>query len=326
MRTGILTTLIVLFFLFNSLCSHAGWFAPKNNVKIEVGDKTQLKPNSGDEVTEEDFNQILDKVEKILGPYVAEKGGTLVVNRKWSDGTVNAYANRSGKNFMVTMFGGLARHAEATEDAFALVACHEIGHHIGGAPKKRNFGWGRADDDHNHIIFGSGVSWASNEGQSDYWATLKCARRLWENDDNVAIMEERAKEENALRALGKLTYELVPAFVTTKCEASFTDAQEIALCQRSAMGGLALARLLGSLSGGKMPDFDTPDSNVVRKTNDAHPMAQCRLDTYLNGALCDVNFQDAVSTEDANLGTCNRAEGFSVGLRPLCWFKPQAAN
>ena len=35
------------------------------------------------------------------------------------------------------MFGGLAGHETITTDAFALVACHELGHHIGGAQRKQ---------------------------------------------------------------------------------------------------------------------------------------------------------------------------------------------
>jgi Zn-dependent protease with chaperone function len=53
------------------------------------------------------------------------------------------------------MFGGLARDPLVTKDGFSAVICHEIGHHIAGAPRK-------------------GFSWASNEGQADYFATTKC--------------------------------------------------------------------------------------------------------------------------------------------------------
>ena len=69
------------------------------------------------------------------------------------------------------MFGGLARHKLVTPDGFALVACHEMGHHLGGAPRRGG--------------------WASNEGQSDYYATTKCARRIWAEDNNAAIMQDR---------------------------------------------------------------------------------------------------------------------------------------
>jgi len=51
---------------------------------------------------------------------------------------VNAYASvdKQGQQF-IHMFGGLARHPLMTEDAFLLVACHEFGHHYGGAAAGR---------------------------------------------------------------------------------------------------------------------------------------------------------------------------------------------
>ena len=91
-------------------------------------------------MTQETFNAVIDSVETIYAPIVAEYGGRLKVERKWDDGTANAYAQRSGSTYKVSMFGGLARHETITPDGFALVVCHEIGHHIGGAPKKASPG------------------------------------------------------------------------------------------------------------------------------------------------------------------------------------------
>ena len=124
-------------------------------------------------ITEEEFNSILDRIEEMYTPIIAEFGATLSVARSWSDGTVNAYARQLGSTWEIAMFGGLARHETITGDAFALVACHELGHHIGGAPKKSSW-------------YG-GSMWASNEGQSDYWGAMKCLKRYMENDDNIAI-------------------------------------------------------------------------------------------------------------------------------------------
>jgi len=73
------------------------------------------------------------------------------------------------------MFGGLARHETMTPDGFATVVCHELGHHLGGVPKK--FSW-----------FGN--SWASNEGQADYFGIMKCLRKMFEHEDNVKIVKE----------------------------------------------------------------------------------------------------------------------------------------
>ncbi|MEI8347458.1 MAG: hypothetical protein WCG27_08320, partial [Pseudomonadota bacterium] len=85
-------------------------------------------------IDEATFNATIDQLNVIYGPVVKEKGGNLVFERNWDDGTVNAYANQDGDTWTVAMFGGLARHEVITADAFALVVCHELNHHLGGAP------------------------------------------------------------------------------------------------------------------------------------------------------------------------------------------------
>jgi hypothetical protein len=107
-----------------------------------------------------------DAIQKVLNAYsgeVAARGAILQINDLWSDGTVNAQAYQERRNgqlyYMIDAFGGLARHPKMTKNAFIAVLCHELGHHIGGAPKYR-------------------ADWASNEGQSDYFATLRCMKKL----------------------------------------------------------------------------------------------------------------------------------------------------
>lgn len=272
-------------------------FLPENDLNIPVGLKLNYKT-----ITEAEFNEVIDLAEKVYAPIIAAKGGKLKVKRLWDNGTVNASAQRSGSTYVVNMYGGLARHKEATKDAFAMVLCHELGHHLGGIPKTGGSagGWGG----------GAVTSWASNEGQSDYFASLKCMRLIYKGDNNKELM----KAAN------------VPKAVAEKCAASFgKDSDEAYMCQRSSMAGLALARLLGSLrSGSKMPDFNTPDTKVVSKTYNAHPEAQCRLDTYFAGAICDVSETVDVSNTDANAGVCARTRNYKEGVRPLCWFKPTA--
>ena len=88
------------------------------------------------------------------------------------------------------------------------------------------------------------------------------------------------------------------------------------------MSGLSLAGLLSSLGGGGDPHFDTPDLSRVKKTSDEHPAAQCRLDTYLQGALCTQSVSTPLSDHFPAHGTCTKSQGYIVGMRPLCWYKP----
>jgi hypothetical protein len=258
----------------------------ENSMYIPVGAK------SAGGLTEEQFNKVIDKVEKIYKPIIKEMNANLVIERKWEDGTVNAYARQSGRTWHVAMFGGLARHETITEDGFATVVCHEIGHHIGGAPKKNSW-WGS--------------SWASNEGQADYFGTSKCLRKMMEGEDNAAVV---AKMD-------------VPAHVTKRCNANFNNISDITMCQRGAMAGLSLANLFRALRNLDTElKFTTPDANVVSSTNHNHPAPQCRLDTYFQGALCDQDHNTDVDQNDALIGTCNRVDNYVDGVRPLCWYKP----
>ncbi len=265
-------------------------FVPENNLKISA----YAKRVGG--ITEEQFNAIIDKYEALYTPIVKSYGGDLLIERKWTDATVNAYAQQLGKTWKVSMFGGLARHETITEDGFALVVCHELGHHFGGAPRK---------------ISPWSSPWASNEGQADYFATLKCLRRGWERDNN----------EEIVRAMN------VPEALQKACSAQHIWNQDYFTCIRGGMAGMSVAKLFQALRNSTVePKFETPDTRVVTKTDDNHPATQCRLDTYFQGSLCAVSFHEDVTASSEVTGTCHGTTGHSTGLRPLCWFKPSVTE
>lgn len=297
MKTGVMAVSLTLS-TFSIACSPNGngGFVPENNLYLPVGHK------SINTITEEQFNSVIDKVEAIYAPIVASKGAKLVISRKWTDGTVNAYASQSGKTWNIAMFGGLARHKTITADGMSLVVCHELGHHLGGAPKKGGTaggGWWGG---------GSGAaSWASNEGQSDYFATLKCLRKAFLNDDNARIVA-------SLNA---------PEPLVTACKSIYgRNADDMNLCIRTSMAGKSVSDLFSDLGSSAETKFETPDAKVVSRTDDNHPAAQCRLDTYFQGSLCDISMNEDVSDSDEVKGTCHSSLGAKVGIRPLCWFKP----
>lgn len=289
MKMGILTLAAAATMTMNPIyaCGQDGHdgFLPENDMWIGVNSK------SAGGITEAEFNDVLDRVEDIYAPVISGRGKNFQIVRNWTDGTVNAYAQQSGNTWKISMFGGLARHETINSDGFALVACHETGHHLGGEPKKKSW-WSS--------------SWASNEGQSDYFGALKCLRKYMENDDNQAIV-------------AKLN---VPAQVTAECQSNHTAGSDVALCQRVAMAGLSTATLLGTLGGTPVVAFDTPDSSVVSSTNHNHPKAQCRLDTYFAASLCDKSADEDIVEGDVNAAQCARVDGYSIQARPKCWYKP----
>lgn len=259
-------------------------FLPENNMRIPVG----LFTLGG--ITEQQFNDVLDRIEKIYGDDVRRMGDTIKINRLWTNATVNASAQRMGTTQVLNMYGGLARHQATTVEGFALVACHEFGHHNGGAPK----------------LGGMGGAWATNEGGADYFATLKCLRRFFAEDDNAAILKD---------------LELDPTAVAG-CEAQFSDEQDRLLCLRTSLAGQSVANLFQALRKETTPPtFGTPDRSEVSRMYDQHPQTQCRLDTYFAGMLCQAKETEGVSNTDYKVGTCYSPRD-AVGFRPRCWFFP----
>jgi hypothetical protein len=290
MKKGLLISAVLATLSFSQVmaCDSHGktGFLPENNLSIAVGDK------AAGSMTEAQFLAIVGRVEAVYKPIVSARGATLKFNNDWRSTTVNASANQVGTTWHVNMYGGLARHQLTTDDGFMMVVCHELGHHLGGAPKYY------------------GDDWASNEGQADYFAGLKCMRKVLGGDDNISIVAGMT----------------IDAEATKRCQAVYKSESEVALCQRIAMAGKSLGQLLGSLGGNSRVNFDTPDKKVVTRTNDNHPAAQCRLDTYFQSGLCDKSVDEEVSDTDAIPGTCIKKDGYTSGVRPLCWYKPGAGE
>jgi hypothetical protein len=283
-------------------------FFPPNKLRFPIRNAGQMPEHT--------FRRIVQVVGEVYAPLFRQAGHPpLYISPRWEDDEVNAFALDCSKPDMigkpgypvecgrmrtslnvytpfslVVMFGGLARHPLMTSEGFILVACHEIGHHLGGFPRYQ------------------GDSWASTEGQADYFSTAKCARKvLAAMGDNQTWLKTATVEFGVRQA----------------CNASFSGSpEEAAICMRSAMGGLALAHVLGSLSSndiGKI-DFANRDRNIVTVSEEGHPAAQCRLDTYFAGAVCRISADQPFGLNDSRTGACHPSRMENFGARPACWF------
>ncbi len=258
-------------------------------------------------MTKQEFMDVIEKARKFYEPIVASHGGKLVINAKWDDDTLNAYAQQFFGTWSVNMFGGLARHPEMTLDGFAMVLCHELGHHLAGFTFRKGFG-------------GFGGTWAANEGQSDYFAAQSCARELWK--DEVAVNATFATE--------------IPETAVESCDRVWESEEDRNLCYRVNAGGESLARVLSALAEDEVvPDFETPSTSQVSKIDDNHPQAQCRLDTTYAASLCVAEFNPELipgkaksdpfgqeAEKESAEYSCTAYRQFVDGLRPRCWYKP----
>lgn len=254
---------------------------PMSTVKYVSG----LKSFNGG-LSEEEFNQIIESALSVMGPEVKRRmNKNLIIEKRWSDATVDAFATRDDQNNpVVVMNGGLARHPLMTKDAFLLLVCHEVGHHLGGAPR---------------VLRGnSGLrGWSSAEGQADYFATSKCLPLFYKTGVDIKTFEIDQDAGDYKTAL-------------SKCRDN--------ACARVMLAGLSVSRVFASLvDGTPSPELLLSDKTKVGKTIYNHPNPQCRLDTYLSGANCELGSEIPFDATDPNIGACVK----ETGARPTCWFQ-----
>lgn len=146
---------LLLAFMVSSIASAR--CIPENNVRISEF--------AASGISQTQFNAAVDAVKAAYDPVAKSRGYKLVFKKLWSDSTVNSDTTVTWSQWIVNSYGGLARYPGMTQDAYMLVACHEVGHHLGGAPNfSDSWSWG-----------GGGPA---VEGEADYWATLNCMKDL----------------------------------------------------------------------------------------------------------------------------------------------------
>lgn len=295
MKLYLLTLLAMSFTL-----SANATFVPENEI-----DYGHLKSGPSN-ITEAEFREVIQKIKTAYQDVVKTHGGNLSINGDWKSEKLNAGATQIFSNWQVVISGALARRPELTADGLALIICHEVGHHLGGY----SFTFGQ-----NPLM---GV-WAANEGQSDYFATQVCSRKIWKNE----------KEKNA-------TFRgQVPDFVKNRCDTAWSNTDEQDICYRTNSGVNSVIATMAALMNKPMPQFETPDPAVVDRTSDKHPAVQCRMDTSFQGSLCATVRNEAVipgkktsggpyagaAEQEALLNSCSQKSGQPFGFRPNCWFK-----
>jgi hypothetical protein len=192
--------------------------------------------------------------------------------------------NESSQTFLpiinLNLSGAFTRFKSMTLDGVALIVCHEVGHLIGGGPTFESI----------HPDLGRALS---AEGQADYFAASKCFKRYALNNPISSIYFNST--------------------VSSNCQANFYKSDlDIEICVRSAMAGHIVLTTLNDINflpGAPTSHFSFSrssefDQSIRNSTLLMHPDYQCRLDTYLAGALCG----------DKN--TCVDPQN----KRPKCWY------
>lgn len=200
------------------------------------------------------FDRVIELVEAAYRADFSAINQRLRIDRYWDSDHQKASASSEedtwGVISTIRVDGGIARHVEITQDAFLLIMCHEIGHHLAGGPKIWKF---------------------SVEGQADYYGASECMRRL------LPLMSEE----------DQVPYTPAAKLVHGKCAQVFSGKDELELCNRIAWAGEALSRFFASRKELPSPTFEIQDNSIVVGVVSGAASPQCRLDTYLAAALCD---------------------------------------
>lgn len=288
----------LLVFVFNP--SANATFVPENEIRVQG---LSIGPAN---MSEADFRATIAKIQQAYEGIVRTHGASLSITGDWNSETLNAGATQMGRTWKVQITGALARRPELSPDGFTLILCHELGHHLAG------FAFARSG---NPMM---GV-WAAVEGQSDYFATQACARKLW-----AADLARNAE----FRAT-------VTEYVRERCDQAWSNENDQNLCYRTSAGVESMTNTMAALMQKPAPRFDTPDTSAVANTLESHPPIQCRMDTSLQGAICPLFFEETIipgkrsnggpfgleAEREAATQACTRMSGQVFGLRPNCWFK-----
>jgi hypothetical protein len=261
-------------------CLNGEGFLPQNNLSLPLNHNF-----IGKQMTEATFKETIANVAKIYESQFQSQGLRLRATGNWQSSMVNGVAREKGRDRLVIIYGGFARHELVDVDELVLVTCHEIGHHLGGAPVAS--------------------PWASSEAQADYFATSKCTRLYFEKYPKAINRSQ------------------VSSIVQNKCDSSFSTTLERESCMRANQAALNVSKLFAIVQKNPTPSFETPDMSRVTKINYKHPKAQCRLDTFLAGSICEESATSDFSRKDFRSGACT---GNAPGARPECWFPKSLEN
>lgn len=237
-------------------------------------------------IQQQRFERIIDRVRDLYAPEFKARQQRLAIMDYWDSDRLEASArydlDKGGRVAVITITGGLARHAAITEGAFALVLCHEIGHFLAGQPAVSRF---------------------STEGQADYFAASACMRQLIPRifSDGIPAGES------------------VPELVRERCTSRFETEQEAGICTRTALAGLALSRYFAlNKQDARTPRLEDRDPNVAKVLGFGTRTTQCRLDTYVAAALCNPEVAEATYVDRRWL--CSGQGGLENAARPRCWY------
>ncbi len=230
-----------------------------------------------------------DKLKQLFQPVTEALGKTfeVVIDEEVYEA---AGAEFDGQIYRVRVSRGLLRSPKLDLDTFRMILCHEVGHLFAGAPRRN------LPPEWDGVIATDGRSLLSSEGQSDYYAARGCFQMMSRNTISPPLND-------------------VPLSIREKCETAWGERPpQVEMCLRSARAAKNFLRLTFDFP----IDFDRPDlSHAGALIRDSYPARQCRLDTFVQAALCTDAPQLVWAAFDAGKSNCRTNP---EAQRPNCWY------
>lgn len=286
-------TCMLYFFSLPALSCEHGFFPDNNSYML-----SESNANMG---VQAQSGIVMQKIKEIYNPIFAQKDKSLIIEIQWSEAKVNAYATKDDNNNpLIRVTGGMANHELLTTDGLALILCHEVGHFLGGEPKKLR---GRSTK----------RSWSSAEGQADYYANAVCLKKLFRILPPIQEFKEiketatLARTEKSLNGINRSYLNEIERLCETP------------LCNRIALASLNVAQVYATTRFfNRELSFTYPDNSTVYETLYSHPNPQCRLDTMVAALRCKDSEKLSFKLNDPISGACKTPEF----RRPRCWYYP----
>ena len=206
-------------------------------------------------ITRDTFLAIAEGLREQYEPEVEAAGAHLRMRAVWEEERFGAASAKSRGSWLLMIYGGTARTTGATEDALALIICHEWGHLVGGPPFMR-------ED-------------LAAEGQADWFATSSCLPRFWGHADRPTASLDPSVDGSAA----------APSDPNEERDPALDLCRDNIECLRLIRASDVVMRMSTTRHGQPTPRLDTRDTTVVSETVTGYPSPQCRLDTMVAGAL-----------------------------------------
>lgn len=256
--------------------------------------------------TREQMLSVLTAITDGFGKDIAAAhGAKIVIEPDWTRRELGLAASlHAGGIWKLRPAAGLAT-SNLSIDTMQVIACHEIGHFLGGFPF--HHAQNNTLSTHKSIL--------SAEGQADYYAAKDCLPRIWKGDKNNASYAAR-----------------IPKSMRAKCDAAHRTVADRRVCYRILATGTEYAKSLEA-----NVSLTTPVTVEAVETKLGHFGAQLRLDTVVAGALCTV--KQPLTIIPGALPSLTRGNPYQPeaeaaakphachtgpGARPRSWFRPDA--